>query len=65
MFNDPQNRWMSHFLQADESGDAPASYSRKTERLRMIELYCRLVRHHRAIPGGTSLEQRAAKHPKG
>jgi len=42
IFRDPQNRWMSNFLKADGSGMAPASYSHQYERLRMIELYCRL-----------------------
>lgn len=42
IFRDPQNRWMSNFLKADDSGTAPASFSHQFERLRMIELYCRL-----------------------
>lgn len=46
VFADASNRWMSYFLKADESGEEPASQSRKFERLRMIELYCRLVRLH-------------------
>ncbi|CTQ55635.1 hypothetical protein LP7551_04178 [Roseibium album] len=41
-FPDPQNRWMTNFLKADETGRGPASYSWHYERLRMIELYCRI-----------------------
>lgn len=43
VFNDPQNRWMSNFLKADPTGQRPVQTSRLLERLRMIELYCRLV----------------------
>lgn len=43
VFTDPDNRWMTNFLKADESGNSPASLSRMFERLRMIELYCRLL----------------------
>ncbi|CTQ55634.1 hypothetical protein LP7551_04177 [Roseibium album] len=42
VFPDPQNRWMTDFLKADETGRGPAYYSWQHERLRMIELYCRL-----------------------
>lgn len=44
LFSDPTNRWMGYFLQADVTGEAPKSYSQKFERLRAIELYCRLMR---------------------
>ena len=47
VFNDPQNRWMSNFLKADTSGQQPAQTSRLLERLRMINLYCRLVEGER------------------
>lgn len=50
VFTDPQNRWMSRFLKTNASGDAPAHFCRDLERLRMIELYCRL-RHHQMISG--------------
>ena len=43
VFTDPENRWMSNFLKADDTGKGPASYSSHFERLRMIELYCQLV----------------------
>ena len=49
VFTDPSNRWMSYFLQADETGNRPALQSRKFERLRMIELYCRLMKSERWI----------------
>lgn len=43
IFEDQSNRWMGYFLEADSSGTAPKTYSRKFERLRLIELYCRLI----------------------
>jgi len=36
------NKWMSDFLKADATGEFPKSYSKKRERLRMIELFIRL-----------------------
>ncbi|MEM1363317.1 MAG: hypothetical protein AAGF94_16650 [Pseudomonadota bacterium] len=42
VFPDVSNRWMTDFLLADETGEAPKRYSPKLERLRMIELCCRL-----------------------
>lgn len=43
VFTDPSNRWMTDFLESDNSGNLPRRISRKLERLRMIELYCRLA----------------------
>lgn len=43
IFPDNRNRWMGYFLEADETGEAPKRFSREYERLRLIELYCRLV----------------------
>lgn len=43
VFTDPENRWMSAFLAADDTGESPRSYSRKLDRLRLIALYCRLA----------------------
>jgi hypothetical protein len=40
--NDPDVRWMSYFLRADDTDLHPASFSRKLERLRMIDLYFRI-----------------------
>ena len=40
VFPDPENRWLSAFLKADASGNAPAFYCRSKERLRLIALYC-------------------------
>lgn len=42
IFEPTENRWMSDFLAADETGNHPKRFSPKLERLRMIELYCRL-----------------------
>ena len=36
---DPDNRWMSNFLRADASEQAPRSYSRVYQKLRMIALF--------------------------
>jgi len=60
IFPDPQNRWMTDFLKADETGKAPASYSRYYERLRLIELYCRL-RRVEALPAPEHWEGAASK----
>lgn len=40
VFADPDNRWMSLFLEADASGTAPRRFSQKFDRLRLIRLYC-------------------------
>ena len=53
VFTDPQNRWMSRFLKADASGEAPAHFCRNFERLRLIDLACRLW-HLIRSPGGPS-----------
>jgi len=50
VFDDHENRWMTNFLKADKTGEAPAMYSRKLDRLRLIELYCRLLREHEELP---------------
>lgn len=44
LFSDVSNRWMGYFLEADLCGDAPKAYARPQtyDRLRVIELYCRL-----------------------
>ncbi|MCB1469976.1 MAG: hypothetical protein KDK08_23150 [Rhizobiaceae bacterium] len=42
LFPDPTNKWMRNFLRCDGSGDYPASYSAHYDRLRVVELYCRL-----------------------
>lgn len=42
IFVDPDNRWMTNFLKADHTGEAPASPSRLYERVRMISAYCTL-----------------------
>ncbi len=43
VFVDPENRWMRNFLEADSRGSLPKRFSGKHERLRLIELYCRLI----------------------
>lgn len=43
VFVDPENRWMRNFLEADERNGQPKRFSGKYERLRLIELYCRLI----------------------
>lgn len=40
IFPDPDNRWMTNFLRADRTGEAPASPSKLFERVRMISVYC-------------------------
>ncbi|GAB5470451.1 MAG: hypothetical protein Kilf2KO_34810 [Rhodospirillales bacterium] len=40
VFRDPENRWMSSFLEADASGSSPARYCRVLPKLRLIALYC-------------------------
>ena len=39
---DADNRWMSNFLDADESGARPKRYVRCPKRLRAIFLYCQI-----------------------
>lgn len=39
VFVDPENRWMSHFLEADESGLRPKRICRVLPKLRLIALY--------------------------
>jgi hypothetical protein len=54
VFTDPENRWMSRFLKADASGEAPAHFCfGDLEKLRMIDLACRLW-HLRRSPGGST-----------
>lgn len=43
VFPDQGNRWMDYFLAAKDDGETPKSFCRKWERLRLIEVYCRLV----------------------
>lgn len=40
VFTHAENRWMSDFLVADDSGTAPRQQSRVIPRLRLIALYC-------------------------
>ena len=44
IFSDISNRWMGLFLEDDGTGHAPKRYAKPQtyERLRLIELYCRL-----------------------
>ena len=42
--NDLDVRWLGHFLAANDNGGFPLRYSRKIERLRLIDLYFR-IRH--------------------
>lgn len=51
VFTDPQNRWMSHFLQADTTGTAPRRHCRRIPKLRLIALYCDVS----AVPPPTPL----------
>lgn len=44
VFVDHSNRWMRNFLKAKACGKEPKHYSKLIERLRIIELYCRLIR---------------------
>ncbi|MGD1923367.1 MAG: hypothetical protein ACFB03_04150 [Paracoccaceae bacterium] len=44
VFNDPDNRWMSHFLEADESGQYPKRICRVLPKLRLIALYCDITK---------------------
>jgi hypothetical protein len=40
--NNPDMRWMSYYLRANESETTPFTISRKIERLRLIDLYFRI-----------------------
>jgi len=40
--NNPDMRWMSYYLKADESEKIPFTISRKIERSRLIDLYFRI-----------------------
>jgi hypothetical protein len=42
LFPDVTNKWMRNFLRCDGTGEYPKSYSSHYERLRVVELYCRL-----------------------
>ncbi|WP_095589604.1 hypothetical protein [Actibacterium ureilyticum] len=42
LFPDVTNKWMRNFLRCDGTGENPKSYSSHYERLRVVELYCRL-----------------------
>jgi hypothetical protein len=42
LFPDDANKWMSNFLKANADGSAPQAYSPKYDRLRIVELYCRM-----------------------
>ncbi|MEP1518722.1 MAG: hypothetical protein ABJK17_00460 [Ascidiaceihabitans sp.] len=55
VFPDAQNRWMSDFLKTDKTGKAPATYSHRFERLRIIDLYCRL-RENNPWPFSSQME---------
>ncbi|WP_299680530.1 hypothetical protein [uncultured Roseobacter sp.] len=43
VFCDPENRWMSYFLEADRTGKRPKRYCRVLSKLRLISLYCDIV----------------------
>jgi hypothetical protein len=45
LFPDDGCKWMSNFLRANAEGTAPYAYSPKYDRLRIVELYCRLNAH--------------------
>ncbi|ODS22476.1 hypothetical protein AB835_13910 [Candidatus Endobugula sertula] len=40
--NDADMRWISYYLEPDETGFLPRSKSRKIERLQLLDLYCRI-----------------------
>ena len=42
MGNDPDARWISLFLELDDTGMRPRFHSRKLERVRLIDLYFRI-----------------------
>ncbi|WMS43115.1 hypothetical protein RDV64_01540 [Acuticoccus sp. MNP-M23] len=49
IFPDPENRWMSDFLAADESGLLPRTHCRIIPRLRLIALYCDIAADAHAV----------------
>lgn len=40
--DDPDVRWLSYFLGANDNGDRPLRQTKKIERLRLIDLYFRI-----------------------
>ena len=40
--NDADMRWMGYYLRPDETGEYPFSFSRKVERLQLLDLYFRI-----------------------
>lgn len=40
--DDPDMRWLSYYLSADDSGTVPRTISRKIERVQLIDLYFRI-----------------------
>ena len=58
VFPDPENRWMSEFLAADETGTSPIKHCRVIPRLRLIGLFCDIIAAeqkpatHSTIPDG-------------
>ncbi len=44
VFGRHAERWMRNFLEVDKSEKAPARYTHLLDRLRLIELYCRLIK---------------------
>jgi len=41
--DDPDLRWLGYYLRADQTGKLPLSMSRKLERLRILDLYFRII----------------------
>jgi|GEM_PF-2968498 len=69
VFSDPENRWMSNFLQADRGGHRPARLCRALAKLRLIALYCEIcdaedekrrgmMSDARKVPGRRRFERR-------
>lgn len=40
--NDPDMRWFGYYLASDNTGECPKSQSRKLERVRLLDLYCKI-----------------------
>lgn len=40
--DDPDMRWIGHFMASNDNGDLPRRYSKKIERLRLIDLFFRI-----------------------
>lgn len=40
--NDADMRWMGYYLRPDDTGEYPFSFSRKVERLQLLDLYFRI-----------------------